>query len=166
MKNTYRCSTVASFLATRPLLAFGAVLTTFAAPTLLLTGCGSGGGGGNPTPSPSAGANQTVITGRIIDVNANSAGVAGAIVQFAGATVVTDANGSFSITIGRNTAAGSATITPPAGTVLYSYAANGAGCANSLNFPVAGPLTGPTFAIGNILVYSRTANTTPNPPCI
>jgi hypothetical protein len=166
MKITYRYSTVASYPAARPLYGFGAVLIALASPALLLSGCGSGGGGGTPSPSPSAGANQTVITGRVVDINSASAGVAGATVQFAGVSVQTSANGTFSLTVPRNTAGGTATIIAPAGTTLYSYATSSAGCANSLTFSIAGPLSGTTFSVGNISVYSRTASTAPNPPCI
>ncbi len=164
MKNSIRCSTAASPLAARRIFASGAALVLLAAPALL-TGCGSGGGG-TPSPSPSAGANQTIITGRIVDANAGSAGVAGATVQFAGVSVQTSANGTFSLTVPRNTAGGTATITGPNGTAFYSYAASGTGCANALTFAVPGPLSSANVSVGNISVYSRTANSTPNPPCI
>lgn len=165
MKNTFRCPTVASPPATRPLFALGAAVILLTAPALVLTGCG-GGGNGDPSPSPSTGTNQTTITGRLLDVNNGSSGVSGATIQFAGATVQTDSSGNFSLTISRNTASGSAAITPPSGKTYYSYASNTAGCANTLSFSVAGPLAGATFSVGNVFVYSKTASTAPNPPCI
>ncbi len=154
-----------SHLPVRRLFAFGAVLTVLAAPTFVLTGCGSGGGG-DPSPSPSAGANQTTVTGKIVDINAGSAGLAGATVQFAGASVQTDAEGNFSLAVPRNTAAGNATITAPAGTQLYAYTSTGSGCANALTFSVAGPLSGASFSVGTVSVYRRTSSTAPNPPCL
>jgi hypothetical protein len=168
MKNTFRCSTVASPHAPRRFFALGAVLAALIAPTLLLTGCGSGGGS-NPSPNPSAGPNETVITGRIVDANTGSAGLAGATVQFAGASARTDSNGNFSLTVPRHTAGGSATVIPPNGTLLYPYASVSGTpfrCANSPTFSVTGPFTGGTFTVGTVSVYVRTANTTPNPPCI
>jgi hypothetical protein len=166
MKNILRCSTVASLLSARSFIALSASLIALSALTPMLTGCGGGGGGGNPSPTPSTGASQTVITGRILDVNTGSVAVAGATVTFAGVSVQTDSNGNFSLTVPRNTASGTATITAPGGTTLYSYASSSAGCANSLAIRITGPLTSSTLAIGNVFVYSKTANSAPNPPCI
>jgi hypothetical protein len=165
MNNSPTYSAVRSHLSLRMLRAFGAVLAALAVPTVVLTGCGSGGGG-TPSPSPSAGANQTTVTGKIIDANAGGAGVAGATVQFAGASTQTDANGNFSLVVPRNTAGGSATIVAPAGKEFYLYAASSAGCANTLTFSVTGPLSGSSFSVGNVSVYGRTPSTAPNPPCI
>jgi hypothetical protein len=165
MKYKNRFSTATSHRAARSLFAIGAALTAFASP-VLLTGCGSSGGTPDPSSSPSA--NQIVITGRIVDVNAGSTGVSGATVRFAGATAQTNANGNFSLTVARNTAPGVATITAPAGKELSNYASINTpvfSCANSPSFVVAGPLTGATFAIGDIFVFSKVDNA-PAPPCI
>ena len=165
MKKNFRFPTRASRLTSRRFFALGTALTVLAVPTFLLTGCGSGGGG-DPSPSPSVGSNQTLITGRILDVNAGSVGVSGATVQFAGVSAQTSSNGNFSLIVPRNTAAGTATITTAAGTTLYSFASTSAGCANSLTIGIAGPLSGTTYSVGNIFVYSRTSTSAPNPPCI
>lgn len=165
MKKTFRCLTLSSRPTPRQFLAMGTALTALAVPAFLLTGCGSGGGG-DPSPSPSVGSNQTLITGRLLDVNTGSTGVSGATVQFAGVSARTDPNGNFSLTVPRNTAAGTATITTVAGTALYSYASTSAGCANSLTISVGGPLSSSTYSLGNIFVYSKTSTSAPNPPCI
>ncbi len=165
MKNKNRTSTATSHPAARSLFAIGAALTALASPALL-TGCGSGGGTPDPSSSPSA--NQTVITGRIVDVNTGSTGVSGATVRFAGATAQTNANGNFSLTVARNTAAGVATVSPPAGKEFSPYASINTPvfrCANSPSFLVAGPFTGATFAIGDVFVYTKVDNA-PAPPCI
>lgn len=164
MKNINRYPTATSHQAARSLFAIGVALTAIAAPAVL-TGCGSGGGG-KPDPSSSTSGNQTVITGRIVDVNAGFAGVSGARVTFGGVSVQTNSSGNFTLTVPRNTANGTATITAPTGATFYSFAANTAGCANALTFSVTGPLSGANFAVGDIFVYGRSENSTPNPPCI
>lgn len=124
--------------------------------TFSLTGCGGGGGGTPVDPD------ETRITGKIIDANNSSRPLAGVTVQYAGQSTVTDSNGNFSLIIPRNTPAGSATLTAPAGTVLYAFASTSEGCKNSLSVSVPEAAQG-TYSFGNVIVYSNTGP--PNFPC-
>ncbi|MBC8103336.1 MAG: hypothetical protein H7Z41_12225 [Cytophagales bacterium] len=132
-----------------------AVALLILTPTLM----GCGGGGGTPSPSPTGASNQVVVQGRLVDANNASRGVAGAAIQYGGASTQTDADGNFTLTIPGSAAAGSATIVPPPGTQFFSYArvagaTTSAGCPRSLSFAVPAIASGSTVSIPTIFLYN------------
>jgi hypothetical protein len=137
----------------------------FCALAVALTGCGGGGGG-------TSGGGNTTVTGTVLSVETNLPAAAGATVKIGGQSVVTDANGNFTLsniasntTTGTVTAAGELPLTLTF--VLKANASNSLGTLYLSNVGYTATVTGRVVAnikgvttpIGNATVTIANATT-------
>jgi len=130
-----------------------------------LVGCGggSGGGGGTATPTPDATVRAT-FSGRVVDFNSGDIPVAGAVVTFNGASVLTANDGTFTLQTNPSTETLNARVVGPNNNYYNTGYVNGLSY-NVVNpgFPVPPTAGGASRDLGVIKIATQDGPPPPPP---
>lgn len=143
---------------------YAVVLALSALLIVPLVGCG-GGGDGTPAPSPTPDpASRAVLIGRVVDSYNGDQSIAGAVVSFNGAQVLTDNSGAFRLEAAATAGTLYATVVGPGSNFYNSGYVNGTSV-NVVNPGIAIGATagGQTRDLGNIKLFSKDGPPPPPP---